>query len=312
MWGNFTIKDVLSLSLTGGVRHSIFRISEVSDFTSVLNFLKKIPSGSPVVLGRAGNITILDWKSISGDVLHHACIVKVQVGKVLSDLYVIRVKEVLRAFNYIEPKLGGDYRRFVEFLFDDYLFHNFESVVRVTGFSYLLRNSMEYFYENLNFAGHFNDETFWSVFRYLKTEHVSRTTVGEHGFVRNSFIGAGARIEGVVQNSTIFHDVVVGRGAIVRNSVILPSNIIEEQVTISNALILGGVSRTIGRNSVVGGNSNVKNAMFSSVLKKGLTVIGENVNVPPESRIGTGCLITGEGSGRSEPILLRDGETCIL
>lgn len=45
------------------------------------------------------------------------------------------------------------------------------------------------------------------------------------------------------------------------------------------------------------------------MLKKGLTVVGADVHIPPESRIGAGCLVTGEGKGISDPILLEDGET---
>ena len=49
---------------------------------------------------------------------------------------------------------------------------------------------------------------------------------GEEATVKNSLISDGCVIEGVVENSILFRGVKVGKGAVVRNSIIMQDNII--------------------------------------------------------------------------------------
>jgi glucose-1-phosphate adenylyltransferase len=121
-------------------------------------------------------------------------------------------------------------------------------------------------------------------------------------------------IHGSVEGSVLFGGVTVGRGTTIRNSVILPFNRIGEDVRIENSLVLEGKDRNIESGSRIGDGNGGKNADHPLVIKGGLTVVGESVNIPPRSRIGSGCLVYGRlEHGKPEqvrtPLDVRDGET---
>lgn len=94
--------------------------------------------------------------------------------------------------------------------------------------------------------------------------------------VHNSIISEGCTIFGEVENSVIFPDVHVGKGAIVRNSVIMASVQLEENVQVEKAII--------GRKSVVR-EGTVIAANEHSSAEQGIIVIASDMTIPPNSTI---------------------------
>jgi glucose-1-phosphate adenylyltransferase len=66
--------------------------------------------------------------------------------------------------------------------------------------------------------------------------------IGKSAKIRESLVSEGCEIYGDVEKSVLFSGVKIGKGAIIKNSVILPHTIIEENVWIEDAVI-GGQSR---------------------------------------------------------------------
>ena len=65
----------------------------------------------------------------------------------------------------------------------------------------------------------------------------SSTQYKDEAKVSNSLVPAGCVIEGTVENSVLFRNVKVGKGAVVRNSIILLSCVIEEGAKVEYAVI---------------------------------------------------------------------------
>ena len=70
------------------------------------------------------------------------------------------------------------------------------------------------------------DELFGGRDIYTKVRDSAPSKYGENAVVKNSLISDGCVIEGVVENSILFRGVKVGKGAVVRNSIIMQDNFI--------------------------------------------------------------------------------------
>ncbi|MEM3445544.1 MAG: glucose-1-phosphate adenylyltransferase subunit GlgD [Thermoplasmata archaeon] len=108
--------------------------------------------------------------------------------------------------------------------------------------------------------------------------------------VEDSQIARGCRIKGKVTHSILSSNVLVEKGAIVRNSLIMCDCIIGEGTVVENTIVDEGV--VIGKNSVVGGS-------------KKITCIGKNARIPETVSIGEGSIIwpfTSESSFKEKRI----------
>ncbi len=70
------------------------------------------------------------------------------------------------------------------------------------------------------------DELFGERDIYTKVRDSAPSKYGENAVVKNSLISDGCEIEGVVENSILFRGVKVGKGAVVKNSIIMQDNVI--------------------------------------------------------------------------------------
>jgi glucose-1-phosphate adenylyltransferase len=91
----------------------------------------------------------------------------------------------------------------------------------------------------------------------------------ERAKVHQSLISDGCEICGTIEKSVVFSGVKVGKGARIKNAVILPQTIIEENVWIENAVV---GSHSVIRNGVI---------IVSKNPKAHLMVVGNNATVDP-------------------------------
>ena len=87
------------------------------------------------------------------------------------------------------------------------------------------------------------------------------TKYGKHAMVKNSLIGNGSTIEGVVENSIIFRGVHIGRGTVIKNSVIMQHSQIGMDCTLENMIADKDV-QVLDRTTVKG------SALLPQVLRK--------------------------------------------
>jgi carbonic anhydrase/acetyltransferase-like protein (isoleucine patch superfamily) len=307
MWADFSVSEILNVS---NMREVPYVFTSLEDDESLDAFLTMLGGGDikeNIVFGRTGNVVVLDWPALFSRLRNPKSITKIQVGKVPSEYYCMKKNVLIGILEGLaRPVLRNSV---VRHLFDDVLFSGFESIVDAEGFSFLIRNTLEYYRENLRTGAHLQGGGFFLLYESMKPVSSSQMVIGEDAVVKNSILGNGTKVNGIIENSVIFNGVTIGRNVHVNSSVILPPSVIEDGVKIENALILGGEGAVIKRGSVVGEKTLVKNKSFPDILKSGLTVVGEATVISRESRIGSGCLIYGKNEKSQQPLDVSEGET---
>ncbi len=110
--------------------------------------------------------------------------------------------------------------------------------------------------------------------------------VGTGASVNNSIITEGAIIYGHINHSVLFSGVHIGKGSIIKDSIIMPNARIGSNTVIESSII--GEDAIIGDNCHIGDELS-KNSSVSKIPC--LSVVGENVNIPSESVIGCNAMV---------------------
>lgn len=108
-------------------------------------------------------------------------------------------------------------------------------------------------------------------------------TVGNSAKISDSLIYNGCAIEGVVERSILFPGVRIGRGAVVKDSILFFDNVVGENVCISKTI--SDVNVTYHNGCKVGGGGGGGDLP---------TVIGWRNEIPPAINIGPNCTIYPE------------------
>ncbi len=116
--------------------------------------------------------------------------------------------------------------------------------------------------------------------------------MGPAASVSNSHVPRGCVVHGHVENSILFPGVRVGKGAEIRNSIIMNNTFIAENVTIENTII--DKACLIDRGSQIGIGPIVVNHEHPTILDTGITVMGKGVKLPPGTKVGRNVLIFPE------------------
>ncbi|MDX9691416.1 MAG: glucose-1-phosphate adenylyltransferase [Acholeplasmataceae bacterium] len=128
----------------------------------------------------------------------------------------------------------------------------------------------------------------WKV--YTKSEDLPPVKVGSEASIQNSLVSNGCVIEGTVINSVLSPGVRVGKGSMVKDSVILNSVIIGENVTINRSILDKKV--IVGRGATIGhGNDLTPNREKPDLLVSGITVVEKRATIPGNIVIGRNCRI---------------------
>ena len=109
--------------------------------------------------------------------------------------------------------------------------------------------------------------------------------VAPEATVQNAMIAEGCEIEGSVDFSVIFSHVCVGKGAVVRDSIIMPGAKIQENAVVQYAIV--AEDAVVGAEAIVGERpEDVENLEEWGVAVVGPGVsIGEGVTVPPKAMV---------------------------
>lgn len=88
----------------------------------------------------------------------------------------------------------------------------------------------------------------WKI--YTKNKHLPPQYIGSEASVVNSMVNEGCNVEGSIENSILFNEILIKKGAKVFNSVILSGVTISEDCEIHNAVIMEDV--TVKPGTVIG------------------------------------------------------------
>ena len=151
-------------------------------------------------------------------------------------------------------------------------------------------------------------EEYWKI--YTKTDIVAPQYISADSKVEKCIIGEGTEIYGDVQGSVIGSNVTIGKGSVVRDSIIMAGVTIGENVTIDKAII--AEETVIGDNAVLGVGDEKPNKLKESVYAFGLVTIGENSVIPPNVKIGKNTAISGVTEPEDYPDGLLDSGEYII
>lgn len=132
-------------------------------------------------------------------------------------------------------------------------------------------------------------EEYWKI--YTRSDNVEPQYLSEDAIVEKSIIGEGTEIYGEVYNSVIGAGVRLGKGSVVRDSIIMKDTNIGTHTTIQKAIIAEECE--IGDNVEVGFGDEVASKLNDKVYAFGLSTIGERSVIPSNVKIGKNTAISG-------------------
>ena len=143
-------------------------------------------------------------------------------------------------------------------------------------------------------------EEFWRI--YTKGDVIPPQYISEDAVVDKCIIGEGTEIYGEVHNSVIGPNVVIGKGSVIRDSIIMKNTSVGENVVMDKASVAEDV--VVGNNVVIGCGEEAPNVLKPAVYSFGLAAIGENSVIPDNVKIGKNTAISGVTTKEDYP----DGE----
>ena len=132
-------------------------------------------------------------------------------------------------------------------------------------------------------------EEYWKI--YTKSDIIEPQYLSTDSVVEKSIIGEGAEIYGEVYNSVIGAGVTIGKGTVVRDSIVMKDTCIGEGVTIDKSIIAENCQ--IGDHVVLGIGEEKPNKLNASIYSFGLVTIGENSVIPENVSVGKNTAISG-------------------
>ncbi|NSW90594.1 MAG: glucose-1-phosphate adenylyltransferase [Firmicutes bacterium] len=113
--------------------------------------------------------------------------------------------------------------------------------------------------------------------------------VGHEGNVKTSVIAEGCMIYGSVRRSVIFPGVIIEDGALIEDSIIMANSRIGKGAYISHTIV--GENVRVGNNVIIGIGEAVVNEYKPAIYNSGITVIGDDADIPDNVTIGKNVMV---------------------
>ncbi len=133
-------------------------------------------------------------------------------------------------------------------------------------------------------------EEYWKI--YTKSEIQPPQFLSEDSEVERCIIGEGSDIFGKVYNSVIGCGVTIGKGTVIRDSIIMNCTHIGENCTIDKAIIAENTE--VGSNVTIGAGEEAENDTAPHIYNHGLATVGEKSIIPDNVTIGKNTVVFGE------------------
>lgn len=143
-------------------------------------------------------------------------------------------------------------------------------------------------------------EEYWKI--YTKVESLPPQYYGPESHIERSIVGEGSEIYGEVNNSVIGCNVQIGKGAMIRDSIIMNGAVIGENAVLTKAIVAERAQ--IGSGVIMGAGEEAPNETDPNIYKEGLVVVAEDSVVPSDVTIGSNVMINGITNAEDYP----DGE----
>ena len=152
-------------------------------------------------------------------------------------------------------------------------------------------------------------EDFWKI--YTSLDHQPPQYTSADSDVKTSLLSEGCQVYGSVYNSVLGPGVIVQKGAIIRDSIVMANSEIGENSIIERCVL--DENTHIGKDVIMGQGENTPNADKPHIYDTGITVTGENTIVPDNVIIGKNCVLFGETKPDQYPNgQLESGQSIII
>ena len=151
-------------------------------------------------------------------------------------------------------------------------------------------------------------EEYWKIYtnstsnvpQYFGTESTAERTI----------IGEGTEVYGKVYNSVIGCDVTIGKGAEVRDSILMNGTKVGEGCRLYKVIAAEDV--TIGDRAVLGEGYDIPNDTRPDIYREGIVTLGEGTVIPAGVSIGKNVMISGVTTAEDYPgSRLESGKTLV-
>ena len=203
------------------------------DFTKVIDYHES----------KQADITLVCHIDEIGNSAHYTLVQSDDTGRVVD----LKVNESVDGTNKFFSNIMVINRAFLLRLINDASVHGYQSfeedilrrnIVSLKIYSYDFRgyhatidSLRSYYAHNMELLNKpIRDELFGDRDIYTKVRDSAPTKYGDFADVRNSLVSDGCIVEGTVENSILFRGVKVGRGTVVRNSIVMQDTVIGENV----------------------------------------------------------------------------------
>ena len=151
-------------------------------------------------------------------------------------------------------------------------------------------------------------EEYWKI--YTKSEIQPPDYIAADSVVERSIIGEGSEVYGEVYNSAIGCGVTIGKGTMIRDSIIMNQTQIGEGCEINKAIIAENV--VVGNQVKLGVGEEAENDTAPHIYNHGLVTIGEKSVIPDGISVGKNSVISGVTAAADyEDSQLASGKTLI-
>ena len=151
-------------------------------------------------------------------------------------------------------------------------------------------------------------EEYWKI--YTKSEIQPPDYIAGDSVVERSIIGEGSDIYGEVYNSVIGCGVTIGKGTVIRDSIIMNQTQIGDGCEINKAIIAENV--VVGNQVKIGVGEEAENDTAPHIYNHGLVTIGEKSVIPDGISVGKNSVISGVTAAADyEDSQLASGKTLI-
>lgn len=144
--------------------------------------------------------------------------------------------------------------------------------------------------ELINIVPEFNlYEEYWKI--YTRSTILPPQYISSDSVIEKSIIGEGSDIRGEVYNSVIGCGVTIGKGTVIRDSIIMNETQIGENCEFNKAIIAENVE--IGNEVKLGVGDEAPNETDPHIYNSGMVTVGEKSVIPEKVAVGKNSVIFG-------------------
>ena len=151
-------------------------------------------------------------------------------------------------------------------------------------------------------------EEYWKI--YTKSEILPPQYIAPEGVIERSIVGEGSEIAGQIYNSVIGCGVVVGKGTVIRDSIVMNNTVVGEGWELNKAIVAENVS--IGDGVKLGIGEEAENDIAPHIYNSGIATVGEKSVIPKGVSIGKNTVVFGVTESADYPDGILPGGKSII